>query len=231
MRKTRRLRSQNKTKNAPIFFFDLDGTLCDSLPGVAETICSVGSAYTAELTAEKVRAVIGPPVSVMLEKLLPGIGEATIRDLEGAFRKLYDGGNWRMFNWFPGVVETLARLHKQGCRLFVFTNKPYKAARQMVASGCLEGYFEDVMSRDSRTPPFASKAEILRSLIKQHKVDTTHALVVGDGEEDWQAAQKIGIPFVFARYGYGTGIESNSVCSAQQIHQFHDLIEICNRGF
>jgi phosphoglycolate phosphatase len=210
-------------------FFDLDGTLCDSVSGVAHTIREIVSAQSVELSTEQVRSVIGPPISEMLRKLLPGIDDQAVLTLEAAFRKAYDEGNWRMFEWFPGVKQTVQRLHQQGCRLFIFTNKPEKAAQRIIDSERLGSYFEAVLGKDSIDQGYRSKTEMLRDLLMRYRVDISRAMVVGDGEEDLQAAQSLGLPFVFASYGYGSALETSGA-HFEQIAHFQELIEICNRG-
>jgi phosphoglycolate phosphatase len=212
----------------PAIFFDLDGTLCDSLPGVAETMRAVVSADAPQITMEQVRSVIGPPVAVMLRKLLPHLDDAAVAALEAEFRRLYDSENWRKFRFFNGVEKTIQALHQQGCQLFVFTNKPAGAARRMIDSAGLGLYFEAVVSKDSRTPVYVSKAEMLQDLLMRYKVDLTDAIVVGDGQEDMEAARSSNLPFVFARYGYGAASAAGGAFHA--IDQFQDIIEICNRG-
>jgi phosphoglycolate phosphatase len=225
---TRDKRRRRQTASA--IFFDLDGTLCDSLPGIVASIRAALPPANGKITTERIRSIIGPPISTMFRRLIPGIDENEARDLEAKFRSAYDGGCWREFAWYAGVEQTISSLHSRGFRLFVFTNKPQAAARRMIESSPLSSCFEAVVTKDSKIPPYESKTEMLRDMLLRYKVDTRRALVVGDGEEDLQAARELQLPFVFAEYGYGSKPEANGA-RAGHINQFQELVEICNRGF
>ncbi len=63
---------------------------------------------------------------------------------------------------------------------------------------------EEILSRDSRSPAFVSKGEMLQYAMARHDILPEAALMVGDTMEDVDAARETGIRVVVVKYGYGT---------------------------
>ncbi len=183
--------------------FDLDGTLVDSSAGI-EYSCRV--ALQEVLPGREIRdlrARIGPPIREVFRRALPDVGADALGQLERSFRASYDAEGWRRSVAYPGVAETLSCLRELGRRSFVVTNKPQAPTRSILGLLGLEARFEEVVCPDSRTPPFASKAEEAIDLVRRYGLQPERAALVGDSEEDARAAQACGLPFIAASYGYG----------------------------
>ncbi len=111
----------------------------------------------------ELRSLIGPPIRTIFSQLVPQADEDQLSRLERAFRLSYDSDGWRKTVLQPGVIETLTRLKAAGLPLFLITNKPAGPSRQMLEEFGLSDLFTDVLCRDSKTPAFRSKAEMLRA--------------------------------------------------------------------
>jgi len=199
------------TKSAGIrletFVFDLDGTLVDSTPGIggalAESFRSIGRAMPDGDLAACLRGAIGPPIRVIAKRIEPSLTDDETLAIERVYRPLYDNVWWRETVLFEGVGKTLRTLHASGCRLFIVTNKPRIPSRKILDHLGLATLIEAVVTRDSVTPHYASKADMLGDLIATHSLENGRAVMVGDTVEDHEAADANGVPFVFASYGYG----------------------------
>jgi phosphoglycolate phosphatase len=184
-------------------FFDLDGTLLDSLPGIgfsveqAFTNCGLKPQYT------DLRSRIGPPIRVIFSQLAPYLAEADLDRLERAFRTSYDTEGWRMTPHFPGATTLLHDLQSIGTRLFVVSNKPIHIATLILRSESTFDLFEEVVTRDSRNPPYTGKLDMLQYLTATHGFDLDRCLMVGDTMEDASAAAAATVGFAFVRHGYG----------------------------
>ena len=207
-------------------FFDLDGTLIDSLPGIVFSIQSALRSVGRVVTEEQVRPLIGPSIKRILEQIAGSSPPVDIDYLHGEFRKSYDSQGWAKTRLFPGVLETLASLKARGNRLFVFTNKPAHATATIVRQLQMGDYFEQVLSRDSRTPPYVSKTEMLRELMEQHGVHCNSAAVVGDSSEDLAAAREIGLPFYFLSCGYGSLTKEQLSGRVTAVNDFQQLLQL-----
>lgn len=152
------------------------------------------------------RSLIGPPIRNILQSISGATGELLNR-LETAFRRSYDADGWRMTELRPGVVGMLQTLRAGGCRLWVVTNKPSLATGRILKELRIDGLLESFLCRDSRTPPFVSKAGILEELMSRYNIRAASSLLVGDTLEDFQAAAGVGLRCMIVRGGYGSGSE------------------------
>jgi phosphoglycolate phosphatase len=209
--------------------FDLDGTLVDSLPGIASSIQYAVRNHAPGAPVENLRELVGPPVRQILRRLMASISEPQLDEVEREFRIAYDSWGWKETEVFPSVPETLAALHREGLKLFLFTNKPEFAATKICEALGLRQFFVGMLSKDSRRPEYVSKTEMLRALVEEHGLTKDACLVVGDGQDDYLSAVELEIEFVHAGYGYGRLTMSNSFCHVKSIDCFNALLEFCGR--
>ncbi len=203
--------------------FDLDGTLVHSLPGIARSVESALTTVGIHSRVNDLNTLIGPPIRVILSRVSGLREESKLNLLEQAFRTHYDSKGWRETTAFPGVVDVLTRAKQEGLRLFVATNKP-KAATNAILDGLrLRTYFDDVICRDSVTPPFESKAAMLAYLLTRNSIQAANCLLVGDTTEDIDAGAAVGINTIVVTHGYGgTAIGSRSTYAT--IDHFDQLV-------
>lgn len=194
---------QNGAMTTHWFFFDLDGTLADSLPGLQASIVEALASGGRSLRVEDLRPYIGPGIRTILRNLDPGLTEQEIDGMERCFRSSYDVLGVRNTLLFEGVKATLESLRFAGAELFVVTNKPRLATTNLMEQHGIGGVFREIVSRNSREPAYGSKAEMLRELVVRHNVDLARAVMVGDTAEDMRAARETGMQFAFVEYGYG----------------------------
>lgn len=188
--------------------FDLDGTLVDSLPGIEHSVdCSLQECNLPGRTIS-LRPLIGPPIRVILKTLVSDASERQIADLEKSFRSSYDSDGWRKTALCGHALETLCELKQTGFELFLATNKPATPTRAILRELAIEDFFSAVFCRDSRTPPFRSKGEMLLQITSQFDLDCEECLYVGDSPEDERAAEEAGMPIAIVTHGYGDREES-----------------------
>ena len=87
--------------------------------------------------------------------------------------------------------------------MFLVTNKPAAPTTGILGSLGLSGYFEAVLTPDSRIPAFLNKAEMLAFLVEKHQLDIAASLMVGDTGDDCGAAESLGMAVVLLAHGYG----------------------------
>lgn len=188
----------------PSILFDFDGTLSDSLPGIEYSVCAAFEACSLPLLHADLRPFIGPPIRAILAQAGDVSDPAALDRLERAFRQSYDSEGWRMSASFPGAAETLRELNRRGCRLFLVTNKPRHITLAILDHERFTSLFEDIVTRDSRSPAYEDKEEMIRAVLLSHKWCSDSCLMVGDTMEDAIAAASAGIRMVWMAHGYGT---------------------------
>ncbi|KHM93331.1 HAD hydrolase-like protein, partial [Xanthomonas vesicatoria] len=110
----------------PLVIFDLDGTLVDSAPNIAEalnaTLHELGLQQFSEAT---IRGWIGEGVHVLLAAALREAGGT--HDADSAMPVMmrhYEASLLHNPQLYPGVGEALAGLREAGATLALCTNKP-----------------------------------------------------------------------------------------------------------
>jgi phosphoglycolate phosphatase len=180
--------------------FDLDGTLVDSLPGIEFSVDH--SLLAGKLPPRKadLRPLIGPPIREIFARLLPDCGEAQLSALERAFRSSYDTDGWRKTTLHKNAASVLSELKQASIKVFLATNKPSFATGRILEELAVHHFFSEVLCRDSETPAFASKVEMLRTLLQRHQLDPAQCLYVGDTYEDYLAGSQAGIPVAIVHH-------------------------------
>lgn len=205
-------------------FFDLDGTLADSLPGLHASIEEAFLSVGRSMPLIDLRAYIGPGIRTILYNLDSTLTQQEIDRMEQIFRSSYDSRGVLSTECFPEAEETLRTLKSRGHRLYIVTNKPKLATMNLLEKWAFGQLFEDVVCRNSREPHFASKAEMLMETMKKHGAEPTRSIMVGDTDEDHVAALEAGARFFHASYGYGK-IEHTSCEAIEAVHHLLTQLE------
>jgi phosphoglycolate phosphatase len=181
--------------------FDLDGTLWNSTEEICSTWSQVLSKYkdiNAEITVEKLNDCMGLQMEQIAERLFPQVDQKTqlklmqeCCDLENIYLAKHGG------TLYPQLEETLAKLAEHH-KLFIVSNCQDGYIQSFFTAHKLEKYFVDFESAGKTGLP---KGENNKLIIKRNQLK--NAVYVGDTLGDVKSAIDAGIPFVYARYGFG----------------------------
>jgi phosphoglycolate phosphatase len=210
-------------------FFDLDGTLLDSLPGIAFSIEQAFAACSMPMRPLDLREVIGPPIREILALASIHATDSELDLLERAFRNSYDSEGWQKTLLFPGSTAMLHEASVLGIRLFVVSNKPRHIAIKILEREGLFSLFTAMITRDSSDPPFRGKAKMIEHLLGVFQLDAAHCIMIGDTAEDAIAASEMLVPFAWMTHGYGK--ISPSLDVALRINSFPELIPTLVKEF
>lgn len=190
-----------ETKPGHALIFDLDGTLWDTVEVCAQAwnqaIELRGLSYR-KMTAEDVRTAMGLTMDELRAKVFPDLSSELGTDLvKACFDQEIVELDRQGATFFPGVLEGIPRL-SSSYDLYVVSNcdGPYLEAFFRVSR--LAKHFRDAECHGNTGRP---KGENLRAILKRNAIQK--AIYVGDTTGDQKAAEFAGLPFVFARYGFG----------------------------
>ncbi len=192
--------------------FDLDGTLVDSVPDMADAVDRTLEHFGLPPAGEeRVRIWVGDGAREMLVRALDG-GAGTPPDeavLDEALAIFLDCYRQRLYvrsRVYPGVREGLDRLAEAGYRMACVTNKREFMARGLVAAAGLDHRLPIVVGSDTTESRKPSPVP-LRHALELLGVPVSGALMVGDSGTDVAAARNAGMPVVCVPYGYNRGID------------------------
>lgn len=188
--------------------FDLDGTLVDSAPDLADSVAHALTAVGMPVpTLDEVRAYIGEGAKKLIHRSLTrdpdGVAdEALFREASELFFDHYAANLCVRSRLYPGVVATLNRLRQRGCPLACVTNKPARFTAPLLEALGLDGFFAVSVSGDSlpEKKPHPAPLQFAASALGMTAADCT---MVGDTVTDIQAARNAGMPVIAVDYGYG----------------------------
>lgn len=212
---------------------DVDGTLWNAAASVTESWNAYRHAHIPEMpgsfTEHELSAVFGKTMDEIGEILLKDLSPDRRRqcldgmmDFEVEYLKSHGGVV------YPEVADTLASLSRMGYHLYIVSN-------------CQKGYIEDFLHTSGTEDliddhicfgdTLKPKSESIRLCVERNSLDW--AVYVGDTQGDLDAVigaqlpcSDAKVPFIFARYGFGSIDESAADLPAiDSLSQLPDLME------
>src|SRR5450432_1838316 len=114
-------------------FFDLDGTLTDSRPGIVASMQHALRAVGLEPpTDQALRRFIGPPTADAFRELLGSADPVLNARAIALYRERYARLGLFENSVYPGIFEGLTALCEAGFSLLVVTSKPEIFANQII---------------------------------------------------------------------------------------------------
>jgi phosphoglycolate phosphatase len=183
--------------------FDLDGTLVDSLLGIAASLNrALAMSGLPTHPADAVRGFIGNGAQVLVQRAAPpGENESSLTAIGQAFKVDYDL-TWPEGTFaYDGNVQLLELLQVQGYPLAVLSNKPHLFTEAIVAQVFPTIRFSVVLGQRAGIPhkPDPTGAlEICHGL----QLDPARCIVIGDSTMDLETAGNAGMKAVAVTWGY-----------------------------
>ena len=196
-------------------FFDLDGTLVDSVPDLAEAarrmLAEMGEPTRSDA---EISTFVGKGIPVMVERALT-VGrqpapEARLKEAIACFMHHYDVTNGQLTVAYPGIVETLPLLRQRGLKMGCVTNKAEAFIAPLLEKLGLLQYMDCIVGGDTLAKK-KPDPEPLWHACKAVGVAREEALMVGDSGNDALCARRAGIPVLLMTYGYNEGVPVDTV--------------------
>ncbi len=180
------------------WIFDLDGTLADSSEGILESMEVALNACGHLMLVRDAKQLIGPNLPISVGIANPNLDSATIQQVVEAYRSYYNQTGHMKSKLYPGAREALERLGEASRPIYILTNKIQRAADIICGHLGLDGLVDHIFGQNAAEQP---KPERLMTIVAEHGLKS--GVLVGDGLDDFAAAQKAGFRFVLAKWGYG----------------------------
>lgn len=208
-------------------FFDLDGTLLNTLEDLSSAVNSVlEKRGFPTRTKEEIRSFIGDGFGMLIRRACPPYAEE--KDLETAyddFSEYYSAHIADTTRPYEGITELVKRLSEEGIKMAVVSNKRDAAVKYLV-DRFFGGYIEIALGErggDTRKPSpvlcfeAAEKAGVL----------CEKTLYIGDSPSDITTARNAGMIPVAVTWGFRTKeelLKGGQVLVAENAKQLEEII-------
>lgn len=198
--------------------FDLDGTLWDSTEEVCKVwqdVLSKHKEIELSVTKDLFRSLMGLSFEEIANRLFPNLSEEERMNLlNECSLKECDYLSENGAKLFDDIEDTLKLLSKK-YKLFIVSNCQAGYIESFLKAHKLEQYFIDFECPGNTG---LHKGENNKLIIERNKL--INPIYVGDTQGDANSAKFVGIPFIYAKYGFG-----NVDVYDYFIDSFKDLLE------
>lgn len=194
-------------KNYKVIFFDLDGTLTDSCPGILNSV-----AYALEKLEEEVPprnellSFVGPPLIDEFKRKF-NFSQEKSEEAVRYFREYFRDTGIFENTPYDGIKEVLYKLKNAGYVLAIATSKPEEFALRIAKHFGLDEYFEFICGStfdESRNKKHQVLEYAISEVTRIYNFSKSEMLMVGDRHHDIDGAKYNGIDSMGVLYGYGS---------------------------
>lgn len=183
--------------------FDLDGTLVDSLRGIAQSLNAALEAHGRDAhSIDAVRRFVGNGSRELIRRATEGsASEEEIDQIEADF-KVHYANLWQTgTDIYPGVTTLLSKLSAGGHRLGILSNKPHDFTVEIVAALFPTISFDAVLGQRpdiARKPDPAGALEIAAAF----SLTPGECYMIGDSTIDLETGHRAGMETIAVGWGY-----------------------------
>lgn len=169
------------------YIFDLDGTLCDTLPLCIAAFKKALRPFAGrDLSDAEIYSAFGPSEEGVIRRLFPDRYDAAIAAFFHCYRDLHD----MCPAPFPGIVDLLGELRRRGVVLALVTGKGIHSAEISLERLGLAGFFADV---EAGSPDGPRKPAGIAAVLSRYGLRPEEAVYIGDVVSDITAARRTGV--------------------------------------
>lgn len=207
--------------------FDLDGTLVESLPAIAEALNrSLRKLGWDDHSAASVRGFIGDGARMLVTRALPkGVSEDEISAVLSAFGEEYAQCWPEGTEVFEGMLPAVEHLAAMGVAVAVLSNKPDPFTREIVARLFPQGLFEPIVGQLPGVP-LKPDPEAALAIAKGWGFAPEECVYIGDSLIDAETARRAGMKLALVPWGYHDESVLRAVHADWWIEQAENLYAI-----
>ncbi|MCR5056479.1 MAG: HAD hydrolase-like protein [Clostridia bacterium] len=209
-------------------FFDLDGTVTESAPGIINSVVYAIKKLGVRMPSEEeLLKFVGPPLSDSFVKYC-GVDPSKTKEAINIFREYFAERGIFENNVYPGIPELTAKLKSLGVKQILATSKPQLFAERILTHFNLIANFDGVYG-NSMDEKYTDKALLLRDIIAKEGIkgdDLKNCVMVGDRSSDISGAHKAGIRAIGVLYGYGDRPELEGAGADLIVETVRDLEKV-----
>ena len=206
-------------------FFDLDGTLINTLPDLTAAMNKALEINNIKLKYKEsnMRLFIGSGSLIACKRALGSIklSDTLFTKFYNDYVSIYNQMSCLKSEPFKGVIETLTSLKEKGYKLAVFSNKPDRDTKNIIKF-YFNDLFDAVRGQVDGIPIKPDKSGYLE-LKKDFTIDDNKILYVGDMINDYEFSKNLGCDFFYCSFGYD--INHLVTSYTKELKSFKDLLQ------
>ena len=218
------------TSSPRLAVFDCDGTIVDSQASIILAMVSAFEAHSHPIpNDESIRQVVGLPLRVGMEKLLPNADFSEHVKLENSYKEFF--GDLRRRGTiddplYPGVFDVLNVLEDSGWILGIATGKSTRGLKMTLEKYDLIDKFETLQTSD--TAPGKPDPGMLFNAMRDTGTDAESTIMIGDTTFDIEMAVNARVKAIGVSWGYHHQDELNSAGANVIANDFFLLPKLLN---
>lgn len=180
--------------------FDLDGTLLDTLEDMTDALNRTMRLFgLPERTLKEVRSFVGNGARRLIE-LASGAEGERLEEILAVYKKDYDENYLIKTAPYPGILELLGTLQREGVKTGVVSNKPDSTVQEL--SAALFQGLADVSVGEKAGIRRKPAPDTVLAAMEQLGAKPEDTVYVGDSEVDIATAKAAGIPCISVTWGF-----------------------------
>lgn len=215
----------------PLAVFDIDGTLVDSRASIHRAACEAAQVLgLPEPAYDRVRMIVGLSLPQALHTLEPQLTDAELAEFvaafQASFRRMYEAGHEEPL--YPGVMEHLRRLHRDGWRLALATGQNRRGvARNLARQGWADLFLSSHCAEDGPGKPDPA---MLHAAMAACDGDPSRTVMIGDTAHDHAMAVNAGVLPLGVAWGFHT-VEEQRAAGARHVAGTFSELTVVLDGF
>lgn len=187
----------------PCLIFDLDGTLVDSLPGIAASLNRTLTAHGLPGHSDAaIRSFVGDGLRMLVQRAAAAGADAALLDsLVALFKKDYELSWSEGTRAYPGIHHLLAELQKDGFQMAVLSNKTHDFTLAMTRGVFPNIHFAAILGQRDGFPHKPDPAGALQ-IATAFGTAPENCVMIGDSTMDLQTAANAGMKAIAVAWGY-----------------------------
>lgn len=207
--------------------FDLDGTLIDSVPDIAENINIMLKRFGYPvLSEEKIKAKVGHGARNLVKDCIgKSLTDKELDERLEFYNYQYTNSGSPKTRLYKGIPETLKELKKRGYKLAILTNKPQETTDNVIKNHMSDLNFDKVVGQSGSVKCKPDKAATL-AILKELNVLPENTYFVGDGDADVLTSLNSGTNGIAVLWGYSSKEKLAAFGATAFAYKPEDLLKI-----
>lgn len=209
--------------------WDLDGTLIDSMPIIAESLNkTLAESNLPTKPIAEMRPLIGPELGSILSMLLKTENAEEIDTAKAIYRRFY---KQEMVNSpvFDGIERVLQHFQSIGFTQYVATAKLQVYGEEILQALGIRRYFAAVYG-SYEDGHLGDKVQLLKHLVVEENLQPARTIMIGDTLYDMEAARANNLTAVAVAWGYGNLAELKEAGAHYVVEAPEGLLDIIKQA-